>query len=67
MLEVAGGLRALRVEAGFHRIQTRFSPGVFWVGLSITAAAWLGILVWLGLAIRSRRARKPSRQLQPAA
>ena len=56
MIEVAGGLRALSLPAGFHRIETRFSPGVFWWGLSITAAAWLGVLVWLGLAIRSGRA-----------
>jgi hypothetical protein len=55
MLEVAGGLRALQVQAGFHRIETRFSPGVFWVGFFITAAAWLGVLTWLGFAIRSRR------------
>ena len=49
MLEVAGGLRALRVEAGFHRIETRFSPGVFWVGFFITAAAWLGVLAYARL------------------
>ncbi len=67
MLEVAGGLRALRVEAGYHRIRTRFSPGVFWLGLSITATAWLGVLIWLGLAIRSGRVRKTSDRLQPAA
>ena len=57
MIEVAGGLRALPVATGFHRIETRFSPGVFWVGLSITAMAWLGVLIWLGFAIRSGRAR----------
>jgi uncharacterized membrane protein YfhO len=67
MLEVAGGLRALRVEAGYHRIRTSFSPGVFWLGLSITATAWLGVLIWLGLAIRSGRVRKTSDRLQPAA
>jgi hypothetical protein len=57
MIEVAGGLRALPVAAGFHRIETHFSPGVFWIGLAITAAAWLGVLAWLGFAIRSGRAR----------
>jgi hypothetical protein len=57
MLEVAGGLRALRVEAGFHRIQTRFSPGVFWLGLFTSVAAWLGVLIWLGFIIRSGRVR----------
>jgi hypothetical protein len=56
MVEVAGGLRALPVAAGFHRIETHFSPGVFWIGLAITVAAWLGVLVWLGFAIRSGRA-----------
>lgn len=64
MLEVAGGLRALRVEAGFHRIQTRFSPTVFWVGLFITVAAWLGVLIWLGFIIRSGRVRKTAGQLE---
>jgi hypothetical protein len=64
MVEVAGGLRALSVPAGFHRIETRFSPGVFWIGLAITATAWLGVLAWLGLAIRSGRAR--ARRQAPA-
>ena len=67
MLEVAGGLRALRVEAGFHRIETRFSPGVFWVGFFITAAAWLGVLAWLGFAIRSGRASKAEARLAATA
>ena len=61
MLEVAGGLRALQVQAGFHRIETRFSPGVFWVGFFITATAWLGVLTWLGFAIRSRRRERGGR------
>jgi len=63
MIEVAGGLRALPVAAGFHRIETRFSPRVFWIGLSITAAAWLGVLAWLVFAIRSGLARKASNRL----
>ena len=65
MLEVAGGLRALQAEAGVHRIRTRFSPGLFWAGLAITAAAWLGVLTWIGLAIRSGRARKTQPHQEP--
>ena len=64
ILEVAGGLRALRVDAGFHRIETRFSPTAFWVGLFITVAAWLGVLIWLVLVIRSGRVRKTAGQLE---
>jgi hypothetical protein len=63
MLEAAGGLRALPLPAGFHRIETRFSPRVFWIGLAITAAAWLGVLAWLVFAIRSGLARKASNRL----
>jgi hypothetical protein len=47
MHEAAGGLRALTVDAGRHSISTRFSPGIFWIGLAVTMLSWLLIAGWL--------------------
>ncbi len=54
MASVAGGLRAFTVEAGVHRVQTRFSPGIFWFGLVVSLSAWLAVLTWLVLVGRAR-------------
>ncbi len=59
MSEVAGGLRALTVEAGKHAVSTRYSPPVFWIGLVLTMLSWLAALVWLVREIRSARRRPP--------
>ena len=47
MQEVAGGLRALTIEAGHHTIATRFSPWTFWFGLVTTLLSWGLALAWL--------------------
>jgi hypothetical protein len=47
MLDVADGLRGLVVEAGTHRIVTRFLPTSFVVGSAITMLSWLVVLAWL--------------------
>jgi hypothetical protein len=57
MVEVAGGLRALTVEAGEHTVATRFLPGVFLVGLTITMLSWLLVVAWLVRAWWRRRPR----------
>ena len=57
MSEAAHGLRALQVPAGHHRIVTRFSPAVFWVGAALSLAGWLVAIACLALpALRRRRA-----------
>jgi hypothetical protein len=53
--------RAVRVEAGEHRIEWRYRPGSVLVGAGATA---LGILAWLGLA---RRLLGPGRPVRGAA
>ncbi len=65
MAEVAGGLRALTVEAGRHTIVTRFLPAVFWIGLTITLLSWILALAWLVRALI--RARKRPAAVAPAA
>lgn len=45
MHAVAGGLRALTVEAGRHHVETRFSPGVFWFGLTLSLLSWVLVAV----------------------
>jgi hypothetical protein len=47
MHQVAGGLRALTVEAGHHTIATKFSPSIFWIGLVSTLLSWAFALAWL--------------------
>ena len=58
MQEVAGGLRALTVEAGHHTIATRFSPWTFWVGLVTTLLSWGLALAWLARSTFWRRKRR---------
>jgi hypothetical protein len=58
MSSVAGGLRALNVDAGVHRIKTRFSPGIFWFGLIVSGLAWAAVLGWLILIWRAQRRDK---------
>jgi hypothetical protein len=60
MTEVAGGLRALTVEAGKHSISTHYSPTVFWVGLALTILSWLGVLVWLAKEVLALWRRPPT-------
>jgi hypothetical protein len=60
MAEVAGGFRALTVEAGRHVIATRFSPWSFWVGLVTTIAGWLLALAWLARTTFLRRRPQPA-------
>jgi hypothetical protein len=68
MHEVAGGLRALTVEAGRHRIHTRFSPGVFWVGLALTLVSWGFVVAWLAqLWVQSMRQLPTSAAVRPSA
>jgi hypothetical protein len=50
MLDLAGGLRGLAVEAGHHTISTRFLPASFAVGLEITLLSWLVVAAWLARA-----------------
>ena len=53
-----GGLRALRVSAGEHAINTSFRPATFYWGLGVLLASLLVFLAWLVLpAYRRRRAR----------
>ena len=42
----AGLLRATDLGVGQHEIIFTFAPRGFWVGLPISAAAWLGLLFW---------------------
>ncbi|HEX7177602.1 MAG TPA: hypothetical protein VF240_20250 [Pyrinomonadaceae bacterium] len=57
-----GGLRALRVAAGEHVINTSFRPGTFYWGLGVSLASLLVFLTWLILlARRHRRARARAR------
>ena len=42
----AGLLRATDLGVGQHEIIFTFAPPGFWVGLPISAAAWLGLLFW---------------------
>jgi len=50
MMQVAGGFRALTVEAGNHKIATRFLPWTFVVGLIATLFSWLLAVGWIARA-----------------
>jgi len=59
MVEVAGGFRALTVDAGTHEIATRFLPWTFVVGFAVTVLSWLLGVGWIACATFWRR-RKAS-------
>ncbi len=65
MLEVAGGLRALRVPEGEHRIETRFRPRSFFVGLAVSGLAWLYVGARLVIALTARRRSRSAVQVSP--
>jgi len=50
MVKVAGGFRALTVEAGNHKIATRFLPWTFVVGFAATLLSWLLAVGWMARA-----------------
>ncbi|MNX83013.1 Bacterial membrane protein YfhO [compost metagenome] len=70
MVEVLGGLRAVRLEAGTHELETYFRPRIFFVGLAVSIASLvLGIFWWfLGMMSRKsgRRRDNPSNLVDEA-
>lgn len=50
--EVAGGLRALSIAAGAHRIEMRFRPVVLYVGGAISCASLLAFAAWFATSRR---------------
>jgi uncharacterized membrane protein YfhO len=60
LLKADGGLQAVALKAGRHRLEFRFDPWLFNAALA-AAAAGLALLLGLGLAGRRRRRRGISR------
>jgi hypothetical protein len=55
MVELAGGLRALKVPAGQHQIRSTFRPSTFYLGLGVSAAALAFLVLRLSMRARSTR------------
>lgn len=68
MMRIGGGLRALRVEAGSHRIVTTFRPNSFYMGVGVSLLSLLIFLAWLfsPLYLARRRRRKRTEAQPPA-
>jgi hypothetical protein len=60
-----GAFRGLALEAGRHRIEMRFAPGILWWGAGLSAAGW--VLVGLVIGRRKRSLVRPSLHQQAAA
>lgn len=62
MREVAGGLRALDLTPGEHRVRTWFSPDSLWLGVAGSALGFLvlvGWMVWWAVGARTRTKTLP--------
>lgn len=67
MTQVGGGLRALRVAAGGHRVVTTFAPRSFYMGVGVSLLSLVVFLGWLLIPIYlARRARRKSAGAEPA-
>ncbi len=55
MVEVLGGLRGARLEAGSYEITTYFQPGVFWKALATSLSTLFLAILWGLWGTRRRR------------